>query len=158
VSQIGLCWVQTSWTIPAWADDSWGITVATNLTGGRVPLKKFQRPIERRIVEPPPLKFRTTEEYNEMKLSQTLSLQLQKVQEDNKKLAEKAAEIVDLIKEANPDLPPPMDPKKKEELMRRLDMARQAKEERKQLEAEKARQRLKNLAKARRVKAKKRGN
>ena len=54
--------------------------------------------------------------------------------------------------------PPEIDVEKRAQLLLRLDAARAAKEEKKQQAEEKKKQMLKNLAKARRVKAKNRGN
>jgi len=54
--------------------------------------------------------------------------------------------------------PPEIDVEKRAQLLLRLDAARAAKEEKKRAEKEKEKQMLKNLAKARRVKARNRGN
>jgi hypothetical protein len=105
------------------------------------------------------------EEEEELKLSQLLAQELQKKIAENEALMQAAMAasgniepVVNKVAAINPMEPPKpeMDPAKKAELMRRLEKARQVKEAKKREEEERAKQRLRNLAKARRVKAKNR--
>jgi hypothetical protein len=105
------------------------------------------------------------EEEEELKLSQLLAQQLAEQIRKNQALMAATAQanknispIVDQVANLTPSqpAPPPMDAAKKAELLKRLELARQAKEAKRRAAEDFAKQRLRNLAKARRVKAKNR--
>jgi len=131
----------------------------------------------------PQVQWPNWKEDAELKLSAILAKQLQQALSENKELLQIASRsadqnrhqeeeirqklqslntLFDAVKgietSISPEKPvvpdrPPMNPAKKAVLMQRLDMARQAKEDKKQRREEFANQRLKNLAKGRRKQA-----
>jgi len=112
-----------------------------------------------------PWRDHNKEEEEELKLSELLAQQLAEQIRKNQALMAATAQanknispIVDQVANLTPSQParPPMDAAKKAELLKRLELARQAKEAKKRAAEEFAKKRLRNLAKARRVKAKNR--
>ncbi len=131
----------------------------------------------------PQVQWPNWKEDAELKLSAILAKQLQQTLSENKELLQIASRSADqnrrqeeeikqklqvfdnllgmlgAVRKIEPTIvpeepsKPPMDPAKKAILMQRLDMARQAKEDKKQRREEFANQRLKNLAKGRRKQA-----
>lgn len=103
-----------------------------------------------------------------MKLSQMLAEELQKKIIENEALARALLEsnsslkpVVDEVAKVDPKVayqepPKPMDPRRHQELMRRLDLARQAKDAKKQAAEDRRQRMLDNLSKARKAKQKKR--
>jgi hypothetical protein len=112
-------------------------------------------------------------EIEEMRLSSVLEKQLRDAQFMNMQLIEMSKQMIGQMQAAKPPegekgkdkktvQPPPepakpVDPRKREMALAALQKAREVKEAKKQREAEIAKQRLKNLAKARRVQKKQRG-